>query len=120
MADSMNEIMNPNIKNNDPDFPHAPQGWSKADAESKAREEGIDLSADHWDVIKALQSYFAHHEDDINVREIHDALDERFHGKGGMKFLYEILPGGPIAQGSRLAGLETPTSAVDKSFGSVQ
>ena len=54
------------------------------------------------------------------MRVLHDALDEKFHVKGGMKVLYEMFPGGPVAQGCRLAGLEAPAGAVDKSFGSVQ
>jgi hypothetical protein len=47
------------------------------------------------------------------------ALDERFHHKGGMRYLYQLLPGGPVAQECRLAGLKAPAGAVDKGFGSV-
>jgi tRNA 2-thiouridine synthesizing protein E len=36
-----------------------------------------------------------------------------------MKYLYTLLPGGPIAQGCRLAGLKPPAGAVDQGFGSV-
>ena len=52
------------------------------------------------------------------MRQLHDALDERFHAKGGLKYLYEVFPGGPIAQGCRFAGLKPPAGAADKSFGS--
>jgi tRNA 2-thiouridine synthesizing protein E len=53
------------------------------------------------------------------MRELHDALDENFHGKGGLKYLYQLFPGGPVAQGCRIAGLKAPAGATDKSFGSV-
>lgn len=43
-----------------------------------------------------------------------------FHALGGLKFLYKMLPGGPVAQGCRLAGLKVPAGAKDKSFGSLQ
>lgn len=119
MAESMNEIMNPSAAQKDPDYPQAPEGWTRESAKEAAAADGIDLGADHWDTIKALQTYFAEHERP-NVRELHDALDERFHTKGGLKHLYEIFPGGPVAQGCRFAGLEPPAGAVDKSFGSVQ
>jgi tRNA 2-thiouridine synthesizing protein E len=56
----------------------------------------------------------------MNMRELHDALDEKFHPQGGMKYLYKLFPGGPVAQGCRLAGIDVPAGAVDKSFGSVQ
>ena len=119
MADSMSEIMNPGAVNKDQEFPNAPEDWSRDAAEAAARADGIELTPDHWDTIKALQAYFAQHERP-NVRELHDALGERFHAKGGIKFLYERFPGGPVAQGCRFAGLQAPAGAADKSFGSVQ
>ena len=42
------------------------------------------------------------------IRLLRDALEARFAGKGGMKYLFGILPGGPIAQGCALAGLKPP------------
>jgi TusE/DsrC/DsvC family sulfur relay protein len=105
----------------DPDFPHAPLDWTRDQATRIAREEGLELKEDHWETIRALQYYYAHHEDDtvINLRDLHDALDEHFHTKGGLKYLYTIFPGGPIAQSCRLAGLKAPFMASDTSFGSV-
>jgi tRNA 2-thiouridine synthesizing protein E len=100
---------------------YAPQGWNRAEAERIAREEGLEAGAEHWDVVEALQEYFAKHEEiEVNMRELHDALEEKFHAQGGMKYLYRLLPGGPVAQGCRLAGLPLPAGAVDESFGSVQ
>jgi tRNA 2-thiouridine synthesizing protein E len=120
MSESINRVINPATSTStDPSFPNAPEGWTRESAEQAAREEGITLDEDHWIVIRALQDYFASHEH-ANVRELHDALDERFHAKGGIKHLYEVLPGGPVAQGARLAGLHAPPGAEDKSFGSVQ
>lgn len=105
----------------DPDFPHAPLGWTRAEAERIGRDEGLDLGATHWEAVRALQKYYAHHDDDsvINMRELHDALDEHFHAQGGLKYLYTVFPGGPIAQICRLAGLKAPFIATDPSFGSV-
>lgn len=105
----------------DPDFPHAPPEWTRKDATALASEEGLVLAEDHWETIRALQAYFAQHEDEttINLRELHDALDEHFHAKGGLKYLYTLFPGGPIAQSCRLAGLKAPFIATDPSFGSV-
>ena len=104
-----------------PDFPCAPLDWTRDDAIQAARTEDLTLTEDHWEAIRALQSYFAHHEDSasINLRELHDALDEHFHPQGGLKYLYTLFPGGPIAQCCRLAGLKVPPFATDRSFGSV-
>jgi tRNA 2-thiouridine synthesizing protein E len=105
----------------DPDFPNAPLDWSREEAEGIARRENLAMTEAHWDVIRALQSYFASHEDEksILMRELHDALDEHFHLQGGLKHLYILFPGGPIAQGCRIAGLKAPFLASDRSFGSV-
>ena len=94
--------------------------WKEDHAVNLAQGEGIKLGDNHWEVIRALQEYFVRHENDrINTRELHDALDEKFHQKGGIKYLYELLPGGPIAQGCRLAGLQAPAGSADTGFGSV-
>ncbi|HMM47658.1 MAG TPA: TusE/DsrC/DsvC family sulfur relay protein [Thiobacillaceae bacterium] len=105
----------------DPDFRCAPMDWTAEDAERIAREEELELTEDHWETIRALQGYYSQRTDEgvSNLRDLHDALDEHFHAKGGLKYLYTIFPGGPIAQGTRLAGLKAPFLATDESFGSV-
>jgi tRNA 2-thiouridine synthesizing protein E len=107
---------------NPENFPHASPGWSQAAATEVAAGEGISLGADHWEAVRALQEFYARHDDGpgINIRELHDALDEHFHARGGMKFLYQLFPGGPVSQGCRLAGLEAPAGSADPGFGSVQ
>lgn len=102
-------------------FPFAPADWHQGDAVALARGEGLKLGPDHFELLAALQAYFAGHDKpDLNMRELHDALNERFHARGGMKYLYRLFPGGPVAQGCRLAGLPVPPGAVNPSFGSVQ
>ena len=98
-------------------FPNAPKDWDTNSAKQTAREDGLKLKKDHWDLIRALQEYYSKVEFP-RLRQIKDALDEKFHAQGGMKYLYQIIPGGPVAQGCRLAGLNVPAGAIDKSFGS--
>ncbi|MFN2309215.1 MAG: TusE/DsrC/DsvC family sulfur relay protein [Gammaproteobacteria bacterium] len=123
MVQTMDDIMHPGIRTQapaDPDFPHAPGEWSRTAAERAARDEGLIMEADHWTALRALQDYFSHHEPgDISLRALHDALEEHFHQNGGIRYLYTLFPGGPVAQGCRLAGLEAPANAEDKGFGSV-
>jgi len=120
MPNEMSELMNPGIQPEaNPDFPHAPTDWSTDKAMGAAREAGLDLSEDHWEAIKAFQEYFAKVESP-RVRELHDALNERFYSRGGRRYLYQLFPGGPIAQGCQLAGLPALSGSADKSFGSVQ
>ena len=99
------------------DFPYAPNDWDFNAAKSVASEEYITLEADHWELMKCLQEYYSKN-DFPRLREVTDALDENFHNKGGMKYLHQLLPSGPISQGCRLAGLKVPAGSVDPSFGS--
>lgn len=99
-------------------FPNAPQHWSIEDAEAVASSDGISMTDDHWELVGALQEYYKKVEFP-KLRQVKDALDEKFHSQGGLKYLHQMIPAGPVAEGCKLAGLEVPAGAVDKSFGSV-
>ena len=119
---SMEEVLHPgaDADNVQTGFPDAPKGWRSENAIGMAQTESLELTVDHWEAIRTLQQYYTRHADGrINARELHDALDEKFHAKGGLRFLYELFPAGPVAQGCRLAGLKAPAGATDTGFGSV-
>ncbi len=99
-------------------FPNAPIGWTVDDAIEIAKSDGLTMSDDHWELVAALQEYYKKVEQP-KLRQLKDALDEKFHTRGGLKYLHQIVPSGPVAEGCKLAGLNVPAGAVDKSFGSV-
>ena len=41
----------------DPNFPHAPDGWTVAAACQLARQDGLTVTEEHWEVVRALQEY---------------------------------------------------------------
>lgn len=112
------DILHPGADASDPSFRDAPDNWTPAHARTLAGEAGLALTEDHWEVIRVLQGCY---KDEVSprIRLLRDALEARFASRGGMKYLFEILPGGPIAQGCALAGLKPPHGAKDLSFGSV-
>jgi TusE/DsrC/DsvC family sulfur relay protein len=112
------EILHPGATGFDPSFRDAPDGWTPDHARALATTAGLDLTEDHWEVIRVLQGCY---KDEVapRIRLLRDALEARFASKGGIKYLFAILPGGPIAQGCALAGLKPPHGARDLSFGSV-
>jgi TusE/DsrC/DsvC family sulfur relay protein len=122
VKNAMSSILHPGAASvTDPDFPCAPVGWTEVEGLHKAADEGITLTDAHLDVIAALQDYFSKHgSKKISARDVHDALDEKFHAQGGLKYLYMLFPGGPIAQGCRIAGLEPPVGSSSPGSGSVQ
>ena len=99
-------------------FPYAPHGWSIETAETVASADGITMNDDLWELVSALQEYYGKVEHP-KLRQVKDALEEKFHQKGGIKYLLKIVPTGPVAQGCKLAGLGVPPGTIDKSFGSV-
>ena len=104
----------------DPRFPHAPEGWTAARAAEVAKDEGLQMGEAHWETVRALQEYYARHDlNAVQLRGLHDALGEKFHRLGGLRHLYTLFPGGPVAQGCRIAGLKAPAGASDRGFGSV-
>jgi len=115
---TMQEILHPGAPAVHPDFRDAPEGWTPAHAQRVAAATGLKLTEDHWEVIRVLQGCYKD-EATPRLRLLRDALEARFAAKGGVKYLYEILRGGPIVQGCALAGLKPPATARDASFGSV-
>src|SRR3970040_434709 len=99
----LDEIMGKGDTGKDPRFPHAPAGWTRARALEPAKRNGLELGDEPWEAVRALREYFARHEPTaINLRELHDALDEKFHSQGGIRRLYLLFPGGPVAPGCRV------------------
>jgi len=77
------------------------------------------MNEEHIDVLNSIQNYYSHQEfNKISLRDLSDALEEKFHHKGGMKYLYSLFPDGPISQGCQITGLKPPTISIDKGFGS--
>ena len=68
-------------------FPYAPKDWNQSVAESIAAEDNLVLTDDHWILIQCLQEYYERN-DFPKLRIVTDALEEKFHSKGGMKYLY--------------------------------
>ena len=104
---------------------HDPEGhlyglpsWSREIAKLQAHEEGIDdLSEKQWQVSYTLRGMYRKSGRAESARRVARELKKDFQEEGGLKYLYELFPQGPISQGSRLAGVPTPPYSNDPSFG---
>ncbi|MBN1184507.1 MAG: TusE/DsrC/DsvC family sulfur relay protein [Bacteroidales bacterium] len=79
--------------------------WSKELASEIAKEEGIDLSEKHYEVINYLRDKVAKGE----------ALSIRGIGKSGVvdiKEFYQLFPGAPLKKATKIAGVAKPASCV--------
>lgn len=82
-----------------------PQQWTREMAPEIAKEEGIELTDKHYEVILYLRDRQAKGET-LTIRGL---------GKSGItdiKGLYELFPGGPLKKSSRIAGIPKPASCV--------
>lgn len=103
----------------DPDgFKMELEPWSEAQAKAWAQEEGLKLEGVHWEVIHFLRDRYLNEGQAKSGRHVLEALEKEFAGRGGKRYLYTLFPGGPVTQGSRLAGLPLPPYTTDPSFGS--
>lgn len=91
--------------------------WNETQAIEMAHADGIELTDDHFGIIRYLRDCYADHGDTVSARMLTGSLEEEFAGLGGHKFLYGLFPRGPIAQASRYAGLPLPPGTRDPSFG---
>lgn len=92
--------------------------WTETKAAALAQADGIELTPAHIKAIKVLQQLYVQRGPAPHARLIAAELNDAFADEGGSKFLYQLFPGGPVAQGSRLAGVPAPHDTKDLSFGS--
>ena len=92
--------------------------WNREEAEQIAAEEGLVMNESHWQVVEFLRNYYLENGKAESGRELAGVLNESFKNKGGRVYLYTLFPQGPVSQGCRIAGLQVPAYAEDKSFGS--
>ena len=114
------EVISPGfVLNSDPNFLYAPLDWNQKEAIKVAQSMNIEMDEERWEIVQAIQEYYARH-DKIRVRELLDALGEKFHYKGGTRFLLRKFPGGPLNQGCRIGGVSAPTGSLDLAYGTVR
>lgn len=84
-----------------------PADWTEAFAKTLARQEGLDLNAEHWEVIRFLREQYARHGSQASVRDMIKHFRKVWDGeRGSNRHLHRLFPhGGPQKQGNRLAGL---------------
>ncbi len=92
--------------------------WSPLIAQEHAKAEGIFLTDEHWEIVVFLRERYRERGAAGSAREVMQELEERF-SEQGRRGLYELFPGGPVSQASRIAGIPLPPYSSDPSFGSV-
>jgi tRNA 2-thiouridine synthesizing protein E len=79
--------------------------WNREVAKDIAREEGVELTDRHWDVLTYLRDQVKQ-EIPLTIRKV---------GKSGIvdiKEFYGLFPDGPLKKASRIAGIPRPLSCI--------
>ena len=79
--------------------------WNPAIGNEIAKEEEIEMTDKHWEVIEYLQEQ-CKNEVALTIRRV---------GKSGVvsiKEFYQLFPGGPLKKASRIAGIPKPVSCI--------
>ncbi len=79
--------------------------WNKEVGTEIAREEGIEMTDKHWQVIDYIQDQFKS-DSPLTIRKV---------GKSGVtdiKEFYSLFPEGPLKKASKIAGIKKPVSCI--------
>ena len=83
----------------------------------KAQQAGVELSAEHWNVIDFVLDVYDNCEECRSARKMMALMDTEFDNEGGKKYLYGLFPNGPVTQIHDLAGMRSMSSQQDYGFG---
>ncbi|MBI5263324.1 MAG: TusE/DsrC/DsvC family sulfur relay protein [Bradyrhizobium sp.] len=87
--------------------------WNADLANLIAKNENIDMTADHWEVVNFLRDYYEEYQIAPAVRILVKEMTKKFgKEKGDQKALYALFPYGPAKQACKIAGLPKPTGCV--------
>jgi TusE/DsrC/DsvC family sulfur relay protein len=83
-----------------------PNAWDEDIAQVIAAAEGVELTEQHWDVIKYLRDeYLNNNQNQPMERQLLKDMGKLWGSKPTSKDLYKLFPLAPTKQGTKIAGL---------------
>lgn len=79
--------------------------WTKEIGEEIAKEQGIEMTDKHWEIIDYIQQKFKD-EEPLSIRGIKKS------GVIDIKQFYALFPGGPLKKATMIAGVPKPKSCI--------
>jgi len=87
--------------------------WNPAVAEQIARNEGIELSPAHWEILRLLREYYREFDASPAMRPLVKYCALKLGpDKGRSIYLLKLFPGSPAKLGSKIAGLPRPDNCL--------
>ncbi|MBO0343268.1 MAG: TusE/DsrC/DsvC family sulfur relay protein [Bacteroidota bacterium] len=79
--------------------------WNKEIGTEIAKEQGIEMTDKHWEIIDFIQDKFKN-EEPLSIRGIKKS------GVINIKEFYALFPGGPLKKATMIAGIPKPKSCI--------
>ncbi|PAJ73721.1 sulfurtransferase TusE [Pseudoalteromonas sp. NBT06-2] len=90
-----------------------PNDWSKELAFVIAKEENIELSDSHWEVVYFVRDFYQEFNTSPAIRMLVKAMAKKLgEDKGNSIYLYTLFPKGPAKQATKIAGLPKPARCI--------
>lgn len=99
-------LANKQVELNEEGFLVNPDDWTPEIAEELAKQEGIELTPRHWEIINFVRNYYKEHGKSPTLRQIS--------AEAGVptKELFQLFPKGPAKKVARIAGVPKPEGCV--------
>ncbi len=94
-----------NIEVNDEGYMTDSSQWTKEVANEIAKEEGIELTDKHFEVIEYIRNKVAAGES-LTIRGINKS------GVVNAKIFYQLFPGAPLKKATKISGVPKPVSCI--------
>ncbi|ODN43600.1 TusE/DsrC/DsvC family sulfur relay protein [Piscirickettsia litoralis] len=90
-----------------------PADWHQELAPIIAEQEGITLTADHWEIIHFVRDFYQKYNTSPAIRMLVKALKEEYGpNKGNSLYLMKLFPQGAAKQATKIAGLPKPARCI--------
>ena len=87
--------------------------WHEDMVPRLAEEENIQLTEDHWLVIRFVRQFYLDYDTSPAIRALVNAMKQSYGPeKGNSRYLQRLFPKGPAKQATRLAGLPKPAKCL--------
>ncbi len=86
-----------------------PGDWDEKVAEQLARQEEIELTDEHWKIIRFMRKYYDEHLVAADARFVIKYIAEELGYKGNARDrLFRLFPYGYVKQACKIAGMKRP------------
>ena len=87
--------------------------WNESVANQIARDEGLSLTAEHWELIHLIREFYATYQLSPAMRPLIKAVKLKFGAdKGKSIYLMKLFPGSPAKLLAKIAGLPKPDNCL--------